>query len=171
MLISGSPIDLARRLFSAVIDSRVSFCKPESMPLGLLRYSTGSLPLSASSLHALIDRRQEAAAPAGITTAWPFGAGTEDDEPGQVFDSLPSPYRAHAPKLGRPNCCAPVFIINWPGAWLNASVASDRTMAMSSTIAAVCGNSSDTSAPHLPWRANSKRGPRNFEPGLMNAAR
>ena len=27
--------------------------------------------------------------------------------------------------LGRPNCCEPVFIMIWPGAWLNASVTID----------------------------------------------
>ena len=32
-----------------------------------------------------------------------------------------------------PNCCEPVLIRIWPGAWLNASVTIDLTMAMSST--------------------------------------
>ena len=36
--------------------------------------------------------------------------------------------------LGRPNCCEPVFMKICAGAWLNASVSIDLTIAMSSTI-------------------------------------
>jgi hypothetical protein len=52
--------------------------------------------------------------------------------------------------LGRPNCIVPVFISNWPGAWLKASVTIDFTMAMSSTISPVKGSSSDISVPLRP---------------------
>ena len=68
--------------------------------------------------------------------------------------------------LGRPNCCEPVFIRIWPGAWLNASVAIDLTMAMSSTTVARCGSSSESSAPHLPCLANLNFGPSSFEFGI-----
>ena len=34
--------------------------------------------------------------------------------------------------LGRPNIGTPVFIISWPGWWLNASVCIERISAMSS---------------------------------------
>ena len=54
---------------------------------------------------------------------------------------------------------------------LNASVTTDRTMAISSATVARCGSSSDNSAPQRPCRANLKRGPSSFELGLMNAAR
>ena len=73
--------------------------------------------------------------------------------------------------LGRPNCCEPVFIRIWAGAWLNASVTIDLTIAMSSTTVARCGSSSDSSAPHWPCLANLNFGPSSFEFGLMNAAR
>jgi hypothetical protein len=52
--------------------------------------------------------------------------------------------------LGRPNCIVPVFMSNWPGAWLNASVTIDFTIAMSSTISPVNGNNSPSSVPLRP---------------------
>ena len=73
--------------------------------------------------------------------------------------------------LGRPNWVEPVFMKIWAGAWLNASVTIDLTMAMSSTISPRCGSSSESSAPHLPCLANLNFGPRSVEFGLMNAAR
>ena len=73
--------------------------------------------------------------------------------------------------LGRPNCCEPVFMKICPGAWLNASVTIDRTMAMSSTTSPRCGSSSDSSAPLWPCLANLNFGPSSCEFGLMNAAR
>ena len=59
----------------------------------------------------------------------------------------------------------------WAGAWLNASVTIDFTMATSSTTFARWGRSSDSSAPLLPCLANLNFGPRNVDDGLMNAAR
>ncbi len=73
--------------------------------------------------------------------------------------------------LGRPNCCVPVFISSCAGAWLKASVTIDFTIAMSSTICAVCGSSSLSSAPDCPYFANLNLGPSSFELGLMKAAR
>ena len=73
--------------------------------------------------------------------------------------------------LGRPNCCEPVFIRIWPGAWLNASVTIDFTMAMSSTIFGQVRQQLDSSAPHWPCLANLNFGPSSLEFGLMNAAR
>ncbi len=49
--------------------------------------------------------------------------------------------------LGRPNCCEPVFMKICAGAWLNASVCMDFTMAMSSATPARWGSSSEISAP------------------------
>jgi hypothetical protein len=54
---------------------------------------------------------------------------------------------------------------------LKASVTIDFTIAMSSTILAVCGRSSEISAPDLPYLSNLNFGPSSFELGLMNAAR
>ena len=77
----------------------------------------------------------------------------------------------HAPRLGRPNCCEPVFMKICAGAWLNASVTIDLTIATSSTTSARCGSSSDSSAPDRPCLANLNFGPSSVELGLMNAAR
>src|SRR6185295_13231213 len=73
---------------------------------------------------------------------------------GRSEDSLPKPYVAQAPTLGRPNICAPVFMKICAGAWLNASVTIDFTTAMSSATVARCGRSSDNSVPLWPWREN-----------------
>ena len=73
--------------------------------------------------------------------------------------------------LGRPNCCEPVFMKIWPGAWLNASVSIDLTIATSSTTSARCGSNSDSSAPELPCLANLNLAPEKSNCGLMNAAR
>ena len=90
---------------------------------------------------------------------------------GRSRDSFPRPYTTHAPMLGLPNCMLPVFMSNWPGAWLNASVVIPLIMAMSSTMLAVYGRSSEISAPDFPCFANLNFGPISFEFGLMNAAR
>ena len=57
-----------------------------------------------------------------------------------------------APKLGRPNCWEPVFIMIWAGAWLKASVCIDLINVMSSTTPARCGSNSDSSIPFFPCR-------------------
>ena len=59
------------------------------------------------------------------------------------------------------------------GAWLNSVAAHELTIEMSSTMPAVCGNSSDTHAPLCPCRANLRRVPSNLVPWLlsMNANR
>ncbi len=73
--------------------------------------------------------------------------------------------------LGRPNCCEPVFMKIWAGAWLKASVTIDLTIATSSTTSPRCGSSSESSAPDWPCLLNLNLGASRVELGLMNAAR
>jgi len=77
----------------------------------------------------------------------------------------------HAPKLGRPNCCEPVFIMICAGAWFTASVCMLRITQRSSAIPAMFGMSSENSMPDFPWGENLYLGPRSAELGLMKAAR
>src|SRR5262249_38275770 len=58
--------------------------------------------------------------------------------------------------LGRPNCAVPVLTNSFAGPWLNTSVATVGTMARSSTTVPRCGSSSETQAPHFPWRAKRR---------------
>src|SRR5579883_1752429 len=81
----------------------------------------------------------------------------------------PSPYNTHDPRLGRPGCAKPVLKKICAGAWLNWSVWTDFTMQMSSTTLAKFGSISDNSAPHLPYLANLKRGPRTAASERMKA--
>src|SRR4051812_46219362 len=57
---------------------------------------------------------------------------------------------------GLPAIMNPVCKYVMAGTWLIASVCIDRTMAISSTIFAVCGSSSETHAPLLPYCWNLK---------------
>src|SRR3954467_15385567 len=139
------------------------------MPFGFERYMTGS-PVFRNMTPWYMDGRNPAPqfdAPPLV----PFVPVENTTNAGKSLDSLPSPYVVHAPKLGRPNCWLPVFIMICPGAWLNASVCSDFTMHKSSATVARCGNNSDNSAPDCPCRANLYFGPSRVEFGLMNAAR
>ena len=68
---------------SALIASSDSRCSWSSTPRGLERYSTGS-PL-VRNVHALIDGRQEAAAPIRVAAAGALRAGAEHDEARQVL--------------------------------------------------------------------------------------
>jgi len=73
--------------------------------------------------------------------------------------------------LGRPNCWAPVFIMICAGAWLKASVTSDFTIVMTSTMVARWGRSCEISVALFPYLPKWNFGPSSFELGLMNAAR
>ena len=68
--------------------------------------------VAAAELHALILRRQEAAAPEAVVERLIGGAGRvardHHDERRQVLVQLPRPYATHAPMLGRPASCEPV---------------------------------------------------------------
>jgi hypothetical protein len=57
----------------------------------------------------------------------------------------------HEPKLGRPKIIDPVFIINWPGAWLNS--VGDHRFDDRDVVDNLlkCGRSSETSAPDCPY--------------------
>ena len=57
-------------------------------------------------------------------------------KPGRLLASLPRPYVIHEPMLGRPEIDVPVFMKVWAGSWLICSVCIERTMQMSSAIAA-----------------------------------
>ena len=56
--------------------------------------------------------------------------------------------------VGRPGCCPPVWIKVTAGSWLMASVCIERMMARSSAMPAMCGSSSDISAPDRPCFPN-----------------
>ena len=71
--------------------------------------------------------------------------------------SVPRPYESHAPMLGLPASCAPVWKKVMPGSWLMASVCIDLMKVSSSTIFAVCGIRSLTQAPEAPCCRNGKR--------------
>ena len=61
--------------------------------------------------------------------------------------------------MGRPGARAPVNSMVTAGSWLIESVCMLRTMARSSTIRPVCGNSSDVSTPARPCRTKPKAEP------------
>ena len=70
---------------------------------------------------------------------------------------LPSPYESHDPRHGRPGSWLPELTAIVAGSWLMASVWSDFTSAMRSTMRAVCGKSSLTHMPLCPCCENLKR--------------
>src|SRR4029077_156843 len=90
-------------------------------------------------------------------------------KPGRSWDSLPRPYVTHEPMLGRPNWVDPVFMRICPGAWLNACVVIDFTIAMSSTTSARCGNASESSAPDFPYCENLNLEAKSSASGLIKA--
>src|SRR5678815_245635 len=119
------------------------------MPGGFERYRTGSPPLRNCTPWYTVGRNplpQQLSPPLG-----PLLPELNTTKPGRSLVSDPSPYSTHAPMLGRPNCIVPVFISSWPGAWLNASVTIDFTIAMSSAISPVNGSSSLNSVPLCPY--------------------
>ena len=95
--------------------------------------------------------------------ARPARAGLQHDEAGQVVrlaaDAVGDP-RPHA----RPAelACEPVLTNSLAGAWLKTSVATDRTIARSSTTPAMCGRHSETQAPDSPCWANLRLVPSSF---------
>ena len=70
--------------------------------------------------------------------------------PGKSAASLPRPYVTHAPMLGRPAICEPVFMNMWAGSWLIASVVIERIRQMSSITEPIWGNSEQISIWFLP---------------------
>ena len=167
--ISGSPTSLSRSWLSLLTVSSESRCKSSvnAARVGKIQDRIAAGP----ELDSLVDRRQETVAPVGIAAAGPLVARTENDEAGQVLRLAAQPIadpRAHA----RPaEDLRPGTHHDLPGAWLKASVTIPLTTAMSSTTVARCGNSSESSVPLWPCRANLNLGPSSFELGLMNAAR
>src|SRR5579871_470211 len=109
-----------------------------STPAGLLRNRTGSPP-ERNSVPAFDDGKkplpQHEFPPLG-----PLLPLLKTTNPGKSFDSLPSPYVTQAPVLGLPNCWLPVSMKICAGAWLNASVTIDLTMAISSTTSPRLGS-------------------------------
>ncbi len=97
-----------------------------SMPCGSFRYSTGSL--AAAELHALVLRRQEAAAPQpGVERLIALtGARHQDDEAGQVgvLGAEPVATATRRSTGGRP-AAMPVWTNVIAGSWLIASVCID----------------------------------------------
>ena len=77
--------------------------------------------------------------------------------PGKFLAAAPKPYTIHEPILGRPAICEPVCRKVTAGSWLIASVKMLFTMAILSTILAVCGSNSLTHAPFWPCWANWNR--------------
>ncbi len=71
--------------------------------------------------------------------------------------------------LGRPGSGEPVLRKICAGAWLNWSVCTDLTIAISSTTFARCGSISESSAPHCPYRAKRYRADIRLASGRMNA--
>ncbi len=112
--ISGSATVSSRIRFMRFTVSMVSRCSASSTPGGLDRYNTGSLPLRNCTPEYTVGRKPEPqfeAPPLG-----PFDPVLNTTKPGRSRDSVPSPYKVHAPKLGRPKIWDPVLIRIWPGA-------------------------------------------------------
>src|SRR5881394_698137 len=71
-------------------------------------------------------------------------------KPGRFRFSVPSPYEAHEPKLGRPALFEPVCKCSTPVECSGNSAFIERITAMSSTQVAICGNNSLTGVPDCP---------------------
>src|SRR6185295_13324673 len=80
--------------------------------------------------------------------------GVSTTNAGRLSLSLPRPYASHEPMLGLPGTSLPVITNVQAGSWLMALVCTDLITANSSTILAVCGNSSLTQRPHWPCWVN-----------------
>src|SRR5262249_34424207 len=126
--ISGSPVTPSRFSLRALSVSRESRWVFGSIPGGCERNGTGSPAERNSTPLCTVGRN-----PQPQLDCPPLGPLLPEEKttkPGRSRDSLPSPYVTHDPMLGRPNCCEPVFMKIWAGAWLNASVTIDLTIAM-----------------------------------------
>src|SRR5918993_3780722 len=162
--ISWSPVATRRLRLSALTASIVSRWCVGVMLGGDERLTIGSPLERKGTPWWIVGRNPEpqlTAPPRG-----PRGPDWRTTNPGRSFDSDPMPYVTHDPMLGRPNWLEPVFMNSLAGAWLKTSVATVFTIAMSSTIFAWCGNSSDTHAPCLPCRSNLRRVPSSLERSL-----
>src|SRR3954468_7910349 len=92
-------------------------------------------------------------------------------KPGRVCDSLPRPYSAHAPMVGRPTWMLPPKRSNWPGWWLKASVYIERTRQRSSAQEPMLGMKSESSMPLLPYGWKVRGLARTAAFGLVKARR
>ena len=119
MSISGSPVSTAGLI--EIADQIDRFAASARVHTLGVRHEQHGIAFR-SKFHALVDRRQKPAAPAGFTAVGSVLPEKEDDESGQIWLSLPDPYVNHEPMLGRPNTWLPVFMKIWPGAWLNCVV-------------------------------------------------
>src|SRR5438034_10878045 len=100
--ISGSPVASSRSLFRSFTASVNSLWRLGSMPGGGARSRIGLEPLRNGTPWYVLGRNPElynAAPPRG-----PRGPDCSTTNPGKLSDSLPRPYVAHAPMLGRPEC-------------------------------------------------------------------
>ena len=75
---------------------------------------------------------------------------------GRFWLSAPSPYTLHDPMLGRTISASPHDIMSCAGSCTGVVVLMERTMHISSTCLARCGNSSLTSMPLCPCFENLK---------------
>ena len=92
----------------------------------------------------------------------PLPSEVSTTKPGNSSASLPSPYVTHAPMLGRPAICEPVFMNMCAGSWLIASVVIERMRQMSSMTEPICGKSAQISIWFLPNFANGCCGPKQL---------
>src|SRR5262249_38237214 len=91
-----------------LIRSSVRRCCPELTPLGELRNGTGERPPRRSVPWYVAGRKPLPHAGAPPLTQ-PPGSGSTTNA-GMFWFSVPSPYVAHAPRLGLPMRIDPVFI-------------------------------------------------------------
>src|SRR4051812_15448300 len=140
--ISGSPVSASRTALRSFTASMMSFCRGADRPLGRVRFRIGSPVLRNGTPWYDVGRKPlpySGAPPRG-----PRGPDCSTTKPGRSFAVLPRPYVAHAPMLGRPAWGLPVLTNSFAGAWLKTLVVTVRTTAISSTILAVYGRTSET---------------------------
>ena len=132
--ISGSPVSAWRSWFelAEVVEHLPPRAGRAAGGIGEVEHRL----LAAAELHALIARRQEAAAPQAVVERLVGPASREhDDERRQVLVHAAQAIATQAPMLGRPASCEPVWMNVMAGSWLIASVCIDRMMQRSSAIA------------------------------------
>src|SRR5262245_59350122 len=100
----------------------MSRCRSLLTPAGLPTYSTGSPFERKCTPWNSLGKKPECHCRAAIGCDWPERpVEVSTTKPGRLSESLPSPYQAHEPMLGRPEIVVPVFINVWAGSWLIAS--------------------------------------------------
>ena len=157
--ISGSPVSASRTALRSFTASMTSFCRRRRQPAGARQVQDRLA--GAAERHALVRRRQEAAAVQRGAAARAARAGLQHDEAGQILGGrCPGRTSPTRPCSAGPPAALPVFMNIFAGAWLNTLVVIVRTTAISSTILAVYGRHSDTQVPALPCCANLRRLPR-----------